>query len=50
MNLFNFSGNLYNKNLSIEFIEFIRGEKNLTEYLIKKQIKMIVKKQGNIIE
>ncbi len=27
VNLFNFSGNIYNKNLSVEFIKFIRGEK-----------------------
>ena len=28
VNLFNFSGNLYNKKLSVEFLQFIRGEKN----------------------
>ena len=27
VNLFNFSGNLYNKKLSVEFLKFIRGEK-----------------------
>ena len=27
--IFNFSGNLYNKHLTIEFINFIRKEKNL---------------------
>ena len=27
VNLFNFSGNLYNKKLSVEFMKFIRGEK-----------------------
>ena len=27
VNLFNFSGNLYNKKLSVEFLQFIRGEK-----------------------
>tara|TARA_Y100000590_G_scaffold28487_1_gene31915 strand:+ start:2343 stop:3281 length:939 start_codon:yes stop_codon:yes gene_type:complete len=27
VNIFNFTGNLYNKNLSVEFIKFIRGEK-----------------------
>ena len=27
INLFNFSGNLYNKKLSVEFLKFIRGEK-----------------------
>ena len=31
VNLFNFSGNLYNKKLSVEFLKFIRGEKNLME-------------------
>ena len=40
VNIFNFSGNLYNKNLSIEFIEFIRGEKKFNGILnLKKQIK-----------
>ena len=27
VNIFNFSGNLYNKKLSVEFLKFIRGEK-----------------------
>ena len=41
VNIFNFSGNLYNKNLSIEFIEFIRGEKKFNGVLkLKKQIKI----------
>jgi len=30
VNLFNFSGNLYNKKLSVEFLKFIRGEKKFT--------------------
>jgi riboflavin kinase/FMN adenylyltransferase len=29
VHLFNFSGNLYNKHLSVEFLKFIRKEKNL---------------------
>ena len=40
VNLFNFSGNLYNKKLSVDFLKFIRGEKkfkNLEE--LKTQIK-----------
>ena len=27
VNIFNFSGNLYNKKLSVQFLKFIRGEK-----------------------
>ena len=27
VNIFNFTGNLYNKKLSVDFIKFIRGEK-----------------------
>ena len=27
VNIFNFSGNLYNKKISVEFLKFIRGEK-----------------------
>jgi len=48
VNLFNFSGNLYNKKLSVQFLKFIRGEKkfkNIDE--LRKQIKndvLIVKK------
>ena len=40
VHLFNFSGNLYNKYLSVEFLRFIRREKkfkNINE--LKKQIK-----------
>ena len=50
VNLFNFSGNLYNKNLSIEFIEFIRGEKKFNGVLnLKKQIKIDCKKARAIL-
>ncbi len=49
-NIFNFSGNLYNKNLSIEFIEFIRGEKKFNSVLnLKKQIKIDCKKAKAIL-
>ena len=45
VNIFNFSGNLYNKNLSIEFVEFIRGEKKFNGVLnLKKQIEIDCKK------
>ena len=50
VNIFNFSGNLYNKNLSIEFIEFIRGEKKFNGVLnLKKQIKEDCKKVRTIL-
>ena len=50
VNLFNFSGNLYNKNLSIEFIKFIRGEKKFNGVLdLKKQIKIDCKKAKAIL-
>ena len=50
VNIFNFSGNLYNKNLSIEFIEFIRGEKKFNGILnLKKQIKIDCKKAKAIL-
>ena len=50
VNIFNFSGNLYNKNLSIEFIEFIRGEKKFNGILdLKKQIKIDCKKAKVIL-
>jgi riboflavin kinase/FMN adenylyltransferase len=41
VHLFNFSGNLYNKYLSVEFLKFIRKEKKFKniEHL-KKQIKI----------
>ena len=39
VNIFNFSGNLYNKNLSVEFLKFIRGEKKFKGISeLKKQI------------
>ena len=39
VNLFNFSGNLYNKKLSVDFIKFIRGEKKFKNIdQLKKQI------------
>ncbi|MDC3151471.1 bifunctional riboflavin kinase/FAD synthetase [Candidatus Pelagibacter sp.] len=50
VNIFNFSGNLYNKNLSIEFIKFIRGEKKFSGVLdLKKQIKIDCKKAKVIL-
>ena len=50
VNIFNFSGNLYNKNLSIEFIEFIRGEKKFNGVSnLKKQIKIDCKKAKAIL-
>jgi len=40
VHLFNFSGNLYNKNLSVEFLKFIRKEKKFKNVeQLKKQIK-----------
>ena len=50
VNIFNFSGNLYNKNLSIEFIKFIRGERKFNGILdLKKQIKVDCKKAKAIL-
>ncbi len=50
VNIFNFSGNLYNKNLSIEFIRFIRGEKKFKGVLnLKKQIKIDCNKAKAIL-
>ena len=50
VNIFNFSGNLYNKNLSIEFVEFIRGEKKFNGVPnLKKQIKIDCKKAKAIL-
>jgi riboflavin kinase/FMN adenylyltransferase len=41
VHLFNFSGNLYNKYLTVEFIKFIRKEKKFkTVDQLKKQIKI----------
>ena len=40
MHIFNFSGNLYNKHLSVEFVKFIRKEKKFKNVnQLKKQIK-----------
>ena len=50
VNIFNFSGNLYNKNLSIEFIKFLRVEKKFNGVLnLKKQIKIDCKKAKAIL-
>ena len=49
VHLFNFSGNLYNKDLTVEFLKFIRKEKKFKDVnQLKKQIKidlLIAKKQ-----
>ena len=40
VHLFNFSGNLYNKDLTVEFLKFIRKEKKFKNMIqLKKQIK-----------
>ena len=40
VNIFNFSRNLYNKKLSVEFLKFIRGEKKFKGISeLKNQIK-----------
>ena len=44
VNLFKFSGNLYNKKLTINFLKFIRGEKKFKSIIaLKKQIQKDVK-------
>ena len=44
VNIFNFSGNLYNKKLTVEFIKFIRGEKKFRGIdQLRKQIKLDLK-------
>ncbi len=44
VNIFNFSGNLYNKKLTVEFIKFIRKEKKFDGInQLKKQIKLDLK-------
>ena len=44
MHIFNFSGNLYNKYLSVEFIKFIRKEKKFKNVdQLKKQIQSDLK-------
>ena len=49
VNLFNFSGNLYNKKLSVEFIRFLRGEKKFNGIAqLRNQIKRDILKAKNI--
>ena len=49
VNLFNFSGNLYNKKLSVEFLRFIRGEKKFNGIAqLRNQIKKDILKAKNI--
>ena len=44
VHIFNFSGNLYNKHLSVQFIKFIRKEKKFKNVdLLRKQIKSDLK-------
>ena len=44
VHIFNFSGNLYNKYLSVEFIKFIRKEKKFNNVnQLRKQIKSDLK-------
>ena len=44
VHIFNFSGNLYNKHLSVEFIKFIRKEKKFKNVnQLRKQIKSDLK-------
>ena len=45
VHLFNFSGNLYNKLLSVEFLKFIRKEKKFKNV---NQLKAQIKKDLNI--
>tara|TARA_Y100000588_G_C14180452_1_gene893401 strand:- start:71 stop:1009 length:939 start_codon:yes stop_codon:yes gene_type:complete len=53
VNIFNFSGNLYNKKLTVEFVKFIRKEKKFKGIdELRKQIKLdlkVAKKIGKII-
>ena len=50
VNIFNFSKNIYNKKLKVEFISFIRGEKKFKNInYLKKQIKLDIKKAKKII-
>ena len=49
VNIFNFSGNLYNKKLSVEFLKFIRGEKKFKGISeLKNQIKKDILKAKKI--
>ena len=44
VNIFNFSGNLYNKNLRVDFVKFIRQEKKFKGIdQLRKQIKLDLK-------
>ena len=49
VNIFNFSGNLYNKKLSVEFLRFIRGEKKFNGIAqLRNQIKRDILRAKNI--
>ena len=49
VHLFNFSGNLYNKYLTVNFLKFIRSEKKFKNIeQLKKQIKIDLRKAKNI--
>ena len=49
VHLFNFSGNLYNKDLTVNFIKFIRKEKKFKNvHHLKKQIKLDLLKAKKI--
>ena len=49
VNIFNFSGNLYNNKLSVEFLKFIRGEKKFNGISeLKNQIKKDILKVKKI--
>ena len=49
VNIFNFSRNLYNKKLSVEFLKFIRGEKKFKGISeLKNQIKKDILKAKKI--
>ena len=49
VHLFNFSGNLYNKYLTVNFLKFIRSEKKFKNIeQLKKQIKIDLRKVKNI--
>ena len=49
VNLFNFSGNLYNKSLNVEFLKFIRSEKKFKNYHLIKQIQKDLEYKQNWI-
>ena len=49
VNIFNFSGNLYNKKLTVEFIKFIRSEKKFKGIdQLKRQIQLDIKSAKKI--